>query len=329
VEGKLFIFYFCLLKKNKNKMEKVSTTIEDEETKLLRHYQPILFLYSQENYFPCSIDWILHQSGKTQQDLLVSPSLTINPVHYPGQLFSPLSTIPIYGILRRRNHKIYLTYIALFPYNGHYITYPDIWQGFPIRYQQIGQHPGDIEHFTVELDESTKTLSRIWYNRHSPKDGQWVDAKDVEMIRGRPVVYLAWHGHGFFQKPGLYLRFIGNSYMVSFDLCDRGIEWDGPLEILYPKADPRFDPKTMVWTTVQGSFGHAGFPASQAFYGSDGQSLNVPEQSKKYLRIPIVVYRVLCFLLQLFLLGILLWLLPLILLGILCWLVYQVYSSIK
>ena len=43
-------------------------------------------------------------------------------------------------------------------------------------------------------------LQGVWYNAHRPRDGTWVPAEKVELEAGRPVAYVAKHGHGTYPK---------------------------------------------------------------------------------------------------------------------------------
>ena len=96
-----------------------------------------------------------------------------------------------------------VAYVALYAYNGPYHPLGEGW-GLPA----LGAHDGDLERLTLRLDAETGELLGAWYNAHRPRDGAWAGAGEVEVdpASGRPVAYVARHGHGTYPTPGIHAR---------------------------------------------------------------------------------------------------------------------------
>jgi hypothetical protein len=247
---------------------------------LLEKFCPILYLHSKEKYFPCSADWLLHKSDlivnttspptiikqPTQKDL-VDHNAGGNIVSFPEEVYPgqrPLSDVPIYGIQRERDDKTYLTYIFLYAYNGPYNVFNLL---------EAGQHTGDLEHLTLELDGKTQTLLRAMYSAHTTRDGRWVDAKDVPFENGRPVAYVALNGHGVYPMVGTVLRYFG----VINDYTEKALLWDPKLIEVFPPSSPKYNPETMGWTTFWGWFGQCSGLPYKNWYGPDAKNIDIPD----------------------------------------------------
>jgi len=232
---------------------------------LVNRFTPIVYMHPEEQFFPVSINWLLQRSELI--DYNVSPNgiksptnrdlyniaqkynfqtvkegdiiLSYNEYVYKGQI--PMSEVPIYALYREKDGKKYITYIILFAYNGTYNI---------AGIAEVGDHPGDMEHLTVELN-TDNTLSRVFYSAHGVKDGRWVDAKDVLFENDKIVAYNALNGHGLYPHEGIAFRFGGfaNDYLI------KGQKWEPKAEIIHLKDDPKFNIDTMGWTVYDGRIG--------------------------------------------------------------------------
>ena len=231
---------------------------------LINKFSPIVYIHSNERYFPASIDWLLNYSTlvdfnkktkivkPTQRDLYESAKsynfarvadgdvvLSFPPETFKGQ--QPLSDVPCYALYKEMNDKIYITYIFIFPFNGNYEIAGLVG---------LGSHPGDMEHMTVECSKSG-VIERIFYAAHGYKDGRWVPAQDVEFENGHPVCFMAVSGHGLYPKAGQAFRFGG----FANDYMDRGFRWAPKVDLLLDKDDPNFNIDKMGWSVFNGRFG--------------------------------------------------------------------------
>ena len=229
------------------------------DTQLIQQWSPIIYHHRNEQYFPCSFPWLMLYSTlidyNTPEPTIFSPitSESIFNVSqhynferhgdgdiiwsfsnelYPGQ--HPTSNVPIYGILKRVDRKIYITYFILYAYNGAYNI---------LNIAKAGEHPGDLEHLTLEIDEQSNTLLRVLFSSHTPKDGRWVHPKDIEFENNKIVAYAALHGHGLYPKQGMIIRLIG----LANDYTSKDIRWEPNVEVVYPFGDPKFNISTMGW----------------------------------------------------------------------------------
>lgn len=235
-------------------------------SELISKYNPILYFHPDENYFPCSIEWLLNNSilvdfNTTPQTMINSPSnrdmyevskkynfksntsgqqtLSFTQELYNGQI--PIKNVPCYVLVKKRENKIYLIYNYLYAYNGNY----DI-----LGLEKVGNHPADLEHITVELDDSGKLL-RVMYSAHGERDGRWVDAKNVPFEDNRIIAYVALNGHGLYQREGTAIRVFG----LANDVMKRGKKWDPVPERIYLPTEPEFDIDKMGWVGYNGRLG--------------------------------------------------------------------------
>jgi hypothetical protein len=248
---------------------------------LINKYSPVIYLHPDEKYFPCSIDWMIKhstlidfntnskKSPVTQKDLYDIAQkynferradgdvvLSFDKELYKGE--QPLSSVPCYAFSRTmQDGKIQIQYIFLFTYNGEYSI---------ANLENVGFHPGDMEHLTVECS-STGELLRVFYSAHGTKDGRWVDAKDVELLDStidalsgsespsapnrKIVAYNALNGHGLYPKNGIVFRFGG----FANDYLEKGLLWKPNVNVIYLRDDNRFNIDTMGWTTYNSRIG--------------------------------------------------------------------------
>jgi hypothetical protein len=240
--------------------------ISDEQS-IVDKWSPIFYLHSDEKYFPCSVDWINKNSVLVDHN--TSPPTYVSPVTnmdlyniskkynferrvsgdiilsfgkelYPGE--QPIKNVPIYGLIRSQNGKIYIIYTVMFARNGEYSI---------LGLADAGQHPADIEQMVVELDENTGELLRVFYGAHSTWVRKWVDAKNVPMEDGKIVAYMALRGHGLYERPGTVFRLFG----LSNDYVEKGIKWQPKVKLIFPRDSPKYVPAEMGWTAFYGRFG--------------------------------------------------------------------------
>lgn len=231
---------------------------------LVSKFTPLIYLHPEEKHYPVDINWLLRNStlkdfndnttikSPTQRDLYniaqkynFQPRkegdvvLGFEPSTYRGQ--SPVSDVPIYALVREKNDKIYITYIILFSYNGSYNI-----SGLAY----VGEHPGDMEHITVEASKDG-TLLRVFFSAHGVKDGRWVKAEEIQKENGKIVAYNAVNGHGLYPYEGTAIRFGG----AANDILIKGEKWEPVASMIYPRDNPRFNIDTMGWSVYNSRFG--------------------------------------------------------------------------
>jgi hypothetical protein len=231
---------------------------------LVTKFSPIIYLHPEEMFYPVDINWLLKYStlkdfndntvikSPTQRDLYNIAQkynfqarkdgdvvLSFSLDSYKGQ--TPVSDVPIYALVREMNDKVYITYIILFAYNGNYNI---------AGLADVGEHPGDMEHITVEATKDG-TLLRAFFSAHGVKDGRWVKAEEIEKENGKIVAYNAVNGHGLYPYAGVAFRFGG----AANDTLVKGDRWEPVPKIIYPKDTPKFNIDTMGWTVYNSRFG--------------------------------------------------------------------------
>lgn len=245
---------------------KVTSEVINFEESLIQKYNPIVYFHPDEKYFPCSIEWLLRNStlvdfNTTPETKIKSPTnrdmfeiskkygfksftngdqiLSFGNELYNGQI--PVRDVPCYVLIKRKNDKLYITYIYLYAFNGEYNI---------LGIEKAGSHPADLEHITVELNSKGELL-RVMYSAHGSKDGRWVPANEVPMEDNRIVAYVAVNGHGFYHKEGTAFRLYG----VANDIMEAGKKWDPQTRRLYLYSEPEFNIDTMGWTMFNGRLG--------------------------------------------------------------------------
>lgn len=254
---------------------------------LIKKYSPILYFHPDEKYFPCSVDWLLQNSKlvnynntnnelnsiiyPVSQKMLYNQSLSDNfkkradgslILSFTEELYrgeTPLNNVPCYSIYREENNKIYLTYIFLYAKNGEYSILDLV---------KVGQHPGDIEHITLELDLQTQKCIRALYSAHTNKDSRWVNFSDIEKENDKIVIYVALNGHGLYPKEGVAVRFYG----LANDYMKKGIKWIPSVIRWYGKNDVNFNIDTMGFTTFNGRIG------GSTVYGDTSGIMGLPDK---------------------------------------------------
>jgi len=251
---------------------------------VVNQLSPIIYLHSDERYFPSSIDYVLNQSVLVEDGKQISNKVTNRMLYniskdkynfrgglphtklridypktlWPGQRNS-LSTVPVYALVRENKDTYDIYYILIFPYNG------------PRRILDVadaGAHYFDLEHLTVVVDKKTLKPIEVFYGAHGAEDGKWVPWKDVQTEDGHPIALAALDGHGLYPEVGFAFRIGG----LANDDVDFGHRWDPPVERVYFRQDPRFDVDKMGWMYFSGRMGYDGVSSASDkpfFYKGD------------------------------------------------------------
>jgi hypothetical protein len=255
------------------------------DVELLNKFVPIFYLHSKEKYFPSDINFMLDNSVLVENNVVIDTKVTSKKLYdytntnFPGQTGidwqklriefpdsilggfqgEKLQDAPVYGLVNNRlPDTIELYYLMVFPYNG-----PRKILGI----QDAGQHYGDIEHVTIELDKTSKNPIRMYFGAHGDADGKWIDWKDVQKVdQTHPIVLLALEGHGAYPEEGYAYRIFG----LANDEVDYGTKWTPKVVQIFTRNEPGFNPETMGWLYFAGRFGRdgIGFPGNWRIFKS-------------------------------------------------------------
>jgi len=265
---------------------------------IINKFSPIIYFHKLENYFPVSSEFLLKNSiiydNITDEIILESPTnldiyemcfnkktknkeikekkginLKISEYIFTGE--NPISNVPIYAFYKEKGEYIYISYTALFAYNGDYKI---------LKVFDVGAHETDLEHLTVELKKSDLSLNRVMFSSHTTKNGVWVDANNVEMEKGKIVAYSALHGHGFYKAEGLAFRLYG----LANDHLQKGLRWEPKTFEIFEKTDPEFDSDTMSWIYFCGEFGETESLYKKNWFGKNHEEI----LENKYLSYPYI-----------------------------------------
>jgi len=184
------------LKSNLKSNLKTSTTVltESSARDLMKKYQPVVYIYSGEKYFPAAIEWFgLNWSSTTMKD--VNATITSN---YQGPS-SYQSNAPIYcSILQNSDGTVRMIFYYLFGYNGCGPKFEAYAKALGVKIDETTSvcpadlHWSDIEGIQIYL-KSDLTVNYLVYNYH-----QWhntLQTSQVSWSGTNPIVYIANGSH--------------------------------------------------------------------------------------------------------------------------------------
>ena len=236
---------------------------------LAQFHKPLVYLDSNEQYFPCSIEYFFKNSTYCRDGVplyakgIITPetlpedarkgdSLLVDSDFYTGPM--NLIEVPMYAyprnvILEDGRSVIQISYAFIYTYNGP----KQIMGCIP-----VGAHQGDVEHITVELYNGEVT--RVYYGAHKSDDGLWVNAEDCEYTEsGQLIVYSANGSHASYPHQRDYIRCIG----CADDITDAGEYWNGPVVII---------DDTTAWNMWPGHLGNEPTPGHHSWWKYENET---------------------------------------------------------
>lgn len=246
-----------------------SNTSQEKLLILAELHKPVVFLDSNEQYHPCSIEYFFRNSTYYRDGSAIYAKGVITPETLPldarkgdslmvdsDYYFGPMNLIevPMYGyprsvLLDDGREVVQISYCFIYTYNG-----PKKIMGcIP-----MGAHQGDVEHVTVELHNETPT--RVYFGAHKSDDGLWVPAENCEYTStGQLVVYSAKDSHASYPHQREYTRCIG----CADDITDAGARWNGPLKII---------DGTTPWNSWPGHLGNEPTPGHHGWWDYENET---------------------------------------------------------
>lgn len=184
----------------------------------IEKHKPVLYLHSDENYFPVSIEDYMSKSQlldfkdnividynspvvshiQKSKDLDGQCSLRPNLKEFKNDQ-NTLPQTPYYANMYFKDPFDYIQYSFIYPFNGPYNICGIV----------VGDHNADLEHITVEISQETQDITRIYFSRHSDREGKWVLKKDIQFENGHPVIYVALNSHANYNTTGTQFRILG------------------------------------------------------------------------------------------------------------------------
>ncbi|KAL5098441.1 hypothetical protein RYX36_002768, partial [Vicia faba] len=221
----------CL--KNLNSISKIMPNEKQIEA-ILQVYSPFLFLHSDEDYFPSTVNWffsngaLLYKKGDESNPVPIQQNGTNLPQD-PNTDDAYWIDLPVDDDNKDRVKRGDLdnaeSYVHVKPMFGGTFTDFAMWIYYPfngparakvefinIKLGKIGQHVGDWEHVTLRVSNLDGQLWKMYFSQHSK--GSWVDSSLLEFQSDngnfdfpteKPVVYASLHGHATYPHAGLVL----------------------------------------------------------------------------------------------------------------------------
>jgi hypothetical protein len=244
---------------------------------LIKKYAPVVFLHTDEKYYPCKVeDYLFNSSlwaddvkivneGYVTEDILpkqrnnIKYRLDIDENFWGGD--RKTSDVPFYAYFKEKEDRYQILYVFFYAYNGNaWLCYiPEI---FDCCY--YGQHQADVEHITVEIKKEDLSLKnrviRVYFGAHGSKSGQWISGDDLEWYNDKILCFSAKNSHASYQDKGIICRGFG---CIS-DFTDFGSIWN-PDEIVHIDNETK-------WNQYIGKLGspdNVSTPLNQAWWENE------------------------------------------------------------
>ncbi|CAL5184778.1 unnamed protein product [Lathyrus oleraceus] len=230
----------CL--KNLNSISKIMPNQKQIEA-ILQVYSPTLYLHSDEEYLPSSVNWffsngaLLYKKGEESNPVPIQQNGTNLPQdpNIDGAYWLDLpSDNANKDRVKKGNLQSAESYVHVKPMSGGTFTDIAMWIFYPfngpgrakvkfldIKLGKIGEHVGDWEHVTLRVSNLDGKLWHVYFSQHG--SGSWVDSSQLEFQNDstkRPVVYASLHGHATYPHAGLVL--LGKNGVGARDDTDKG-----------------------------------------------------------------------------------------------------------
>ncbi len=215
---------------NKDRINEVGLGLPADPRELALKYAPKVYMHSDENYFPSSVEWFLqytHLEGdRYVTDQALGCDSCTDPDFLNGTNVSQ-STPPTYAmIVPKGNNVTDIVYWMFYPYNNGKrvcIGWYSPW-GCVGGYSTFGNHVGDWEHMTVRLENGQ--ASQVYLSQHS--DGEifnWGDAA-IGYEGTHPIVFSADGSHGLYSdaRRHVYQNLPNGDFLA--DDTNYGLNWD-------------------------------------------------------------------------------------------------------
>ncbi|KAF1942136.1 hypothetical protein EJ02DRAFT_465977 [Clathrospora elynae] len=292
----VFKFLFPLAAIAASIVSSVSVKLQDRQTPsgvpdYVLKYAPLVYLYSQDQYFPTDIQAFLdHTTPRANFSEVPGPSkpLTASNVNQMGadvyltsnddvtkdpawlqgtkpdsngKTNNAITAAVIVNDKGNGNVDAFYMYFYAYNYGGEVLG----WSAL-----NFGNHVGDWEHTMVRFANGVPKA--VWYSQHA--NGEAFTYPTVEKSGDRPIAYSAGGSHANYAIPGTHDHTIPNLNLpagVLEDHTDKGVMWDPLLSTWYYKFDasknggeftPYDDATPTNWLYFNGRWGDQEYPTS-------------------------------------------------------------------
>lgn len=264
--------------------KKISLLNEAELETLAKKFAPAFYFHQYEQFFPCSIEYLLKGSALIQRESS-DPIIIENPTqqdladHSGTNFYVQITPSQYRGMYDPENKKVSAPlYYAVQQYeNGVQITYPILYanQGgqacigrlaldpFHCILKTYGEHQGDIERVSVNLvlnEAGDFYISEVGYETHGHMT--WYRNGDFFHENNHPVVYVALNGHasynGLYHPNDIYLDGFAAVVHIIDAIDNNGCQWrpwqESEFKLVGLNADGE-PVNEQVWAKFEGRLG--------------------------------------------------------------------------
>lgn len=203
---------------------------------MAQKFAPVVYLHSEEDYFPCTIEYYCQHSSLWDGNECIIPDGRLNIKKLPtdpecsswrldvekkaqrGEDPRFLDNIPFYVNIVEKEDRYQIFYIFCYAYNGPFWLCGVAESIKRCACCNVGAHQADIEHITVEVkkeayqrsdEKESDLVIRAYFAAHGSRDGRWIEGKNLKWENGRILCYSAKHSHASYQKRGTIWRCLG------------------------------------------------------------------------------------------------------------------------
>ncbi len=173
-------------------------------------HTPIFVFDKNEEYYPCSIEYLIQNSDLYKDDQLIGPSTIYsmkdgNKYIFKGDKNGDLNNTPLYYFHRVSEQWIDIVYVLYFAFSGPLHL-------FNILKLSETSHPYGIEHVILRFNKNNLSLNSVYFSAHSD-EGKWVDYHHLHVIhtehKTSPLIYIARNTHAMYPSSGTHYRLCG------------------------------------------------------------------------------------------------------------------------
>ena len=192
---------------------------------LIKKYAPVVYFHPDEQYLMTSVEWFLaranlvDQSGnRTQATLDNLPLGEETEGKYHLELQNEAARAGDLSVAKAYVHalpnpdpasrdlSIHLQYWFFYAYNGpgtarvKTLAADTTLQSGNPSLAPLGEHEGDWEQVTVQIDNASRAVEQVYFSQHS--GGHWVQASELEREGDQIVVFASRNGHASYPHAG-------------------------------------------------------------------------------------------------------------------------------
>lgn len=258
---------------------------------LLTRTAPVLYLHSEDTYFPTDLTTFLHHTTPhigyspvsnvpdpitlsnlnqlgadvyltSNDDVTTGPDWLKGTAPDSSSITSGKNSIIVINEKADKSVDVFYFYFYAFNPGTSVLSLP---------FLNFGTHVGDWEHTMLRFPSATSPPEAVWYSQHANGQAFRYSAVEKDSDGVRPVVYVAKGSHANYAIPGTHSHVIPNlnlPFGTLQDYTNRGKRWDstGSSYVYRFEADSgafaAYGDAPVEWLGWKGRWGDKAYPDS-------------------------------------------------------------------